>query len=61
MKKEEVDNVIPLFEGATEARKIKRSALKNWLVRSLSNLFLQMVQGQPSSFFLPALSRSFQD
>lgn len=32
MKKEEVDNVIPLFEGATETRKIKRSALKNWLV-----------------------------
>jgi len=56
MKKEEVDNVIPLFEGATETRKIKRSALKNWLVRSLSNLFLQMVHGQPSSFCLPALS-----
>ncbi|XP_015571684.2 mechanosensitive ion channel protein 10 [Ricinus communis] len=32
MKKEEVDNVIPLFEGATETRKIKRSTLKNWLV-----------------------------
>ncbi|XP_050218254.1 mechanosensitive ion channel protein 10-like [Mercurialis annua] len=32
MKKEEVNNVIPLFEGATETRKIKRSALKNWLV-----------------------------
>ncbi|KAJ6407251.1 hypothetical protein OIU84_010706 [Salix udensis] len=32
MKKEEVDNMIPLFEGAAETRKIKRSALKNWLV-----------------------------
>ncbi|KDP33895.1 hypothetical protein JCGZ_07466 [Jatropha curcas] len=32
MKKEEVDNVIPLFEGAAETGKIKRSALKNWLV-----------------------------
>ncbi|PKI51831.1 hypothetical protein CRG98_027749, partial [Punica granatum] len=31
MKKEDVDNVIPLFEGAAEKRKIKRSALKNWL------------------------------
>ncbi|KAB5552530.1 hypothetical protein DKX38_009841 [Salix brachista] len=32
MKKEEVDNMIPLFEGSAETRKIKRSALKNWLV-----------------------------
>ncbi|XP_057985735.1 mechanosensitive ion channel protein 10-like [Hevea brasiliensis] len=32
MKKEEVDNVILLFEGAAETGKIKRSALKNWLV-----------------------------
>ncbi|XP_065851167.1 mechanosensitive ion channel protein 10-like isoform X1 [Euphorbia lathyris] len=32
MKKDEVDNVIPLFEGGTETGKIKRKALKNWLV-----------------------------
>ncbi|WCJ42759.1 Mechanosensitive ion channel family protein [Euphorbia peplus] len=32
MKKEEVDNVIPLFEGAAETGKIKRKVLKNWLV-----------------------------
>lgn len=34
MKKEEVDNVIPLFEGATETRKIKRSALTKWVVNA---------------------------
>lgn len=56
-----MDNMIPLFEGAAETRKIKRSALKNWLVRSLSNLLLQMFNGKPSSVFLPALSKSFQD
>ncbi|KAK4792935.1 hypothetical protein SAY86_023370 [Trapa natans] len=33
MKKEDVDNVIPLFEGAAEKKKIKRSALKNWLIK----------------------------
>ncbi|XVF35105.1 hypothetical protein REPUB_Repub18cG0115900 [Reevesia pubescens] len=32
VKKEEVDNVFPLFEGAVETGKIKRSTLKNWLV-----------------------------
>ncbi|CAK7352492.1 unnamed protein product [Dovyalis caffra] len=32
MKKEEVENVILLFEGAAETRKIKRSTLRNWLV-----------------------------
>ncbi|XP_038710124.1 mechanosensitive ion channel protein 10-like isoform X2 [Tripterygium wilfordii] len=33
IKKEEVDNVLLLFEGAAETRKIKRKALKNWLVK----------------------------
>ncbi|XVF48925.1 hypothetical protein PTKIN_Ptkin03bG0227500 [Pterospermum kingtungense] len=37
MKKEEVDNVLPLFEGAAETGKIKRSTLKNWLV----NVYLE--------------------
>ncbi|XWS70074.1 hypothetical protein CRYUN_Cryun03dG0017800 [Craigia yunnanensis] len=37
MKNEEVDNVLPLFEGAVETRKIKRSTLKNWLV----NVYLE--------------------
>lgn len=32
MSKEEVDNVLPLFEGAVETGKIKRKTLKNWLV-----------------------------
>lgn len=32
MKKEEVENVLPLFEGAVKTGKIKRSVLKNWLV-----------------------------
>lgn len=39
MKKEEVDNVFPLFEGAVESGKIKRKSLKNWLVSSLANYF----------------------
>ncbi|KAK4769573.1 hypothetical protein SAY86_027723 [Trapa natans] len=33
MKQDDVDNVIPLFEGAAEKKKIKRSALKNWLIK----------------------------
>uniref|UniRef100_A0A2N9GW28 Mechanosensitive ion channel MscS domain-containing protein n=1 Tax=Fagus sylvatica TaxID=28930 RepID=A0A2N9GW28_FAGSY len=37
MKKEEVDNVLPLFEGAAETGKIKRKSLKNWLV----NVYLE--------------------
>lgn len=32
LTKEEVDLVIPLFEGASETGKIKKSALKNWVV-----------------------------
>lgn len=34
MPKEEVDNVFPLFEGAAESRRIKKSAFRNWVVRS---------------------------
>ncbi|KAI6679712.1 hypothetical protein NL676_033593 [Syzygium grande] len=37
MKKEDVDNVIPLFPEAVETRKIRRSSLKNWLV----NVYLE--------------------
>ncbi|XP_017419993.1 mechanosensitive ion channel protein 10-like [Vigna angularis] len=33
MKNEEVENVLPLFEGAVETRRIKRKSLKNWLVK----------------------------
>ncbi|XP_038878911.1 mechanosensitive ion channel protein 10-like [Benincasa hispida] len=32
MSKEEIDNVLPLFEGGVETGKIKRKTLKNWLV-----------------------------
>ncbi|KAF7142869.1 hypothetical protein RHSIM_Rhsim05G0012400 [Rhododendron simsii] len=32
MKKEDVDNVFPMFEGATETRKIKKSSLRKWVV-----------------------------
>ncbi|XP_021901987.1 mechanosensitive ion channel protein 10-like [Carica papaya] len=32
MEKEKVDRVFQLFEGAEESKKIKRKALKNWLV-----------------------------
>lgn len=40
MKTEEVDNVLPLFEGAVETGKIKRSTLKNWLASSFLLLML---------------------
>ncbi|XP_019055328.1 PREDICTED: mechanosensitive ion channel protein 10 isoform X2 [Nelumbo nucifera] len=33
LKKEEVGNVLQLFEGAAETRKIKKSALRNWVVK----------------------------
>ncbi|KAL9314635.1 hypothetical protein ACSQ67_020087 [Phaseolus vulgaris] len=33
MKIEQVENVLPLFEGAVETRRIKRKSLKNWLVK----------------------------
>ncbi|KAK7411880.1 hypothetical protein VNO78_03323 [Psophocarpus tetragonolobus] len=33
MKKEEVENVFPLFEGALETGRINRKSLKNWLVK----------------------------
>ncbi|GFY98500.1 mechanosensitive channel of small conductance-like 9 [Actinidia rufa] len=32
MKKEEVDNVLPLIEGATETGKIRKSSLRNWVM-----------------------------
>ncbi|GFS43830.1 SNF7 family protein [Actinidia rufa] len=32
MKKEDVDNVLPLFEGLAETGKIKRSSLRKWVV-----------------------------
>jgi hypothetical protein len=35
--KEEVDLVLQRFEGAFETRKIKKSALKNWVVIESSN------------------------
>ncbi|KAK4783559.1 hypothetical protein SAY86_007933 [Trapa natans] len=37
MKREEVDNVIPLFEGAARRKRIKRTTLKNWLVSCHTN------------------------
>ncbi|KAJ4967119.1 hypothetical protein NE237_018968 [Protea cynaroides] len=33
LNKEEVGNVLPLFEGAVETGKIKKSALRNWVVK----------------------------
>ncbi|KAK7411883.1 hypothetical protein VNO78_03326 [Psophocarpus tetragonolobus] len=33
MKNGEVENVLPLFEGAVEIGRIKRKSLKNWLVK----------------------------
>ncbi|XP_021901979.1 mechanosensitive ion channel protein 10-like, partial [Carica papaya] len=37
MEKEKVDRVFQLFEGAAESKKMKRKALKNWLV----NVYLE--------------------
>ncbi|OAY71207.1 Mechanosensitive ion channel protein 10 [Ananas comosus] len=34
LSKEEVESVLPIFEGAAETRKIKKSALKNWVVKA---------------------------
>ncbi|OAY68002.1 Mechanosensitive ion channel protein 10 [Ananas comosus] len=34
LSKEEVESVLPMFEGAAETRKIKKSALKNWVVKA---------------------------
>ncbi|KAL7136828.1 hypothetical protein ABFS83_10G056100 [Erythranthe nasuta] len=34
MPKEEVDNAIPLFEGAAESRQIKKSSFRNWVVKA---------------------------
>lgn len=36
LSKGEVEIVLPLFEGAAETGKIKKSALKNWVVSSSS-------------------------
>ncbi|XP_077236314.1 mechanosensitive channel of small conductance-like 10 [Tasmannia lanceolata] len=33
LSKEEVDNILPQFEGAVETGKIKKSALRNWVVK----------------------------
>ncbi|XAR67115.1 hypothetical protein NMG60_11013551 [Bertholletia excelsa] len=32
MRKEEVDNVLPMFEGAAETGQIKKTSFKNWVV-----------------------------
>ncbi|XP_051131453.1 mechanosensitive ion channel protein 10-like [Andrographis paniculata] len=34
LPKEEVENAIPLFEGAAESKRIKRSAFRNWVVKA---------------------------
>ncbi|KAK4479042.1 hypothetical protein RD792_014553 [Penstemon davidsonii] len=34
MPKEEVDNAIPLFEGAAESRRIKKSSFRSWVVKA---------------------------
>lgn len=39
MRIEEVENLLPLFEGAVETGRIKRKSLKNWLVKSLDIVF----------------------
>ncbi|KAJ4847722.1 hypothetical protein Tsubulata_027617 [Turnera subulata] len=38
MERDEVENVIPLFEGAAATREIKRPALRNWLVKEIENV-----------------------
>lgn len=39
MVKRDVDDAIPLFQGATEARKIKDSSFRKWMVSSLVFFF----------------------
>ena len=39
MRIEEVENLLPLFEGAVETGRIKRKSLTNWLVKSLDIVF----------------------
>ncbi|PIN18233.1 putative mechanosensitive ion channel [Handroanthus impetiginosus] len=34
LPKEEVDNALPLFEGAAESRRIKKSSFRNWVVKA---------------------------
>ncbi|KAG8376200.1 hypothetical protein BUALT_Bualt09G0038400 [Buddleja alternifolia] len=34
MPKEEVDNALPLFEGAAESRRIKKASFRNWVVKA---------------------------
>ncbi|KAL6558680.1 hypothetical protein OROMI_019030 [Orobanche minor] len=34
MPKEEVNNAFPLFEGAVESRRIKKSSFRNWVVKA---------------------------
>ena len=41
MNKQLVDNLLPLFEGASETQKIKKSTFKKWVVSYL--LFLLYV------------------
>lgn len=42
MRIEEVENLLPLFEGAVETGRIKRKSLKNWLVKSLDIVFVTL-------------------
>lgn len=41
LTKEELTYVLPLFEGAVETRKIKKSALRNWVVTSQSSYHVE--------------------
>jgi hypothetical protein len=56
MKKEEVDNLLPLIEGAAGTRKIKRKFLKNWLVSFLTNCFSYQINGH---LLISVLPKSF--
>lgn len=50
MKKEDVDNVFPMFEGATETGKIKKSSLRKWVVRYFSFCFVSFIYRQWRSY-----------
>ncbi|KAF6156041.1 hypothetical protein GIB67_004945 [Kingdonia uniflora] len=43
LNKEEVCNVMPLFAGAAETGKIKKSALRNWVVRYLFVILIVII------------------
>jgi len=58
MKIEEVENLLPLFEGAVETRRIKRKSLKNWLVNYLVHIALYFIIS-PTHVYRDSLEKDY--